>query len=267
MAVQGGYWEPHTSSVDFCEPNYYVTPYIVEFHNTWSSILITVLSVIGYTFGNPTSERRFSICYFIMGIVGIGSVGLHSTLHWIPQSSDELPMMWTSIAFLYVLCVMNEEKGSPRTRNAGVLFTSIAGMETLIYVYFRHIYAVFIVSFLLLSLGNTLWLSKLTFYDGDGTHRPIRAKLFTWAFVTFGILAAGVWIIDMHLCHILMPLYVGVGGMTLHVLWHLLSCFGIHLAIVLLTAIRIQVLQQEPELEFVYGFIPICKVTKKLYCA
>ena len=28
-----GYWEPHSSSVEFCEPNYILTPYVAEPHN------------------------------------------------------------------------------------------------------------------------------------------------------------------------------------------------------------------------------------------
>ena len=39
-------------------------------------------------FGNPTKEMRYTLGYFILFIIGVGSAGLHGTLHWVFQSSD-----------------------------------------------------------------------------------------------------------------------------------------------------------------------------------
>eukprot|EP01035_Chromulina_nebulosa_P032764 gene32764-43792_t len=94
-----GYWEPHSSSVEFCEPNYALTPYVAEPHNVshvicdvykaWSSIFIFVIAVNGLFYGNPLDEIRVSLMFIALALVGIGSTALHSTLHWFWQSSDE----------------------------------------------------------------------------------------------------------------------------------------------------------------------------------
>ena len=79
-----GAWEPHTSSVDFCEPNYLFNPYIAEversvvfysispqFHNAWSSLtFISLFAVVGYFCSNPTGELRFTLMYLIAFIIG-----------------------------------------------------------------------------------------------------------------------------------------------------------------------------------------------------
>ena len=89
-----GFWEPHSASIDFCESNYLHSNYIVEIHNTWSSILgISSFGAVGILFANPTNELRHFIAYFVLILIGVGSAGLHGTLNWIYQSSDELPMI------------------------------------------------------------------------------------------------------------------------------------------------------------------------------
>lgn len=62
---------------------------MVEFHNTWSSLAgISLFGVIGLWKGNPTKEIRYTLGYIVLLMIGVGSAGLHGTLHWIFQSSD-----------------------------------------------------------------------------------------------------------------------------------------------------------------------------------
>jgi dihydroceramidase len=86
------YWEPHTSSIDFCEENYLHSNYIVEIHNVWSSLLgISLFGIIGLIYHpNLNHEKRNLLAYWILVLIGIGSAGLHGSLHWIFQSSDEV---------------------------------------------------------------------------------------------------------------------------------------------------------------------------------
>lgn len=253
-----GYWEPHTSSVEFCEPNYLITPYIAEFHNSWSSALITVLAVIAFLYGNPTGELRFSMMFIILGSIGIGSVGLHTTLHWLPQSSDELPMLWASLSMLYALCVMREPQKSTKVVIYGCVFGIIALVETIIYSSFRQIYMVFIVSIILSSILVTSWMTRLTFFDKDVQHSKIRQILYLLAAPTFGF-GFGLWLIDMHLCDYLLPYYLHVGGFTLHVFWHIFSCLGTYLAFMHLISVRVQYLGAEPQIGFAMGFVPVIR--------
>ena len=100
------FWEPHTSSIDFCETNYLHSPYIVEPHNVVSSLWgLSAIGFIGIYFGNPTNELRFKIAYGILLLIGLGSAALHGTLHWIFQSSDELPMIYLVLSVVYSLFI------------------------------------------------------------------------------------------------------------------------------------------------------------------
>lgn len=112
----GGYWEPHTSSIDFCERNYGITKYVAEPQNVLSSLYgISLIGLIGLWYGIPntgaSSTRsastievlRYKLMYVILILIGIGSAALHGTLHWIFQSADELPMIYLTISAVYIL--------------------------------------------------------------------------------------------------------------------------------------------------------------------
>ena len=100
MSGNGGYWEPHTSSVDFCEPNYFVSQYIAEPHNVWSSFYMVLIGVVGILIGNPLHEWRAVFQYGGLSVVGLGSMALHATLNSVWQSSDEVPMLWQVIVWI-----------------------------------------------------------------------------------------------------------------------------------------------------------------------
>jgi dihydroceramidase len=259
-----GYWLPHTSSVNFCEPDYFVSDYIVEFHNTWSSILITVLAIIGYLYGNPTKELRFSVMYFFVAVVGIGSTLLHGTMHWFFQSSDEIPMLWGSLSNLYGLCVMNEDRGSSRSRTYAWIFFTIGMLQTIVYYTFQQFYASFIIVFVTSSACVTTWTAYLAFYEPNAAYRPIRVTLWLSALRYFVIYGAGVWLVDFHMCRTLTPYYQHTAGITLHVLWHAFSSIGAYYIILLLVVVRMQVLKMEPQLEYMAGFIPVCRAQSKV---
>ena len=172
-----GFWEPHTSSIDFCEPNYALSPYVAEPHNALSSLLgISLLGLVGIARGNPTGETRFYLLYLVLTLVGLGSFALHVTLHWAPQSSDELPMIY--LVALQIYCCLETYSpppptprgGSPgggrgpldrrvrrfpRSGGGGVrrpallpsLLTALCLAETALYFRFREAYAVFLSSF------------------------------------------------------------------------------------------------------------------------
>lgn len=257
-----GYWLPHTSSVDFCEPNYFVSDYIVEFHNTWSSMLITAMTVAACLYGNPTKELRFAVMYFFIGVVGIGSVLLHGTLHWFFQSSDEIPMLWQSLSTLYTLCVMNEKRNSSRSRTLALVFSTVGILQTIVYYRFQQIYASFIITFVLSSTCVTSWTAYLAFFEPNKDFRPLRVTLWLGALRNFVIYGAGVWLIDFHLCDYLTPLYVHTTGFTLHVLWHFFSCLGALYIVAFVVAVRMQVLKMEPRVEFIGGVVPVCTNAK-----
>jgi hypothetical protein len=71
------------------EKNYEHFYEVVEPHNFWSSIAgISLFGLIGLWKGNSTKEWRYFLGYFILFLIGVGSAGLHGTMHWVFQSSD-----------------------------------------------------------------------------------------------------------------------------------------------------------------------------------
>ena len=102
--MESGFWTPHSSSVDFCEPNYVLSNYIAEPFNSISSLFIFYLGCIGLRYSNPTHEARFSCMYIILMLIGLGSTALHCTLSWLPQSSDEVKCIIEALSYFNCNC-------------------------------------------------------------------------------------------------------------------------------------------------------------------
>lgn len=81
-ANQDPFWGQPSSGVDWCEANYVHSRYVAEFFNTMSSIPMLVVSLWGlFLCIKYQLEIRFYLCWFGIGVVGIGSVAFHGTLH------------------------------------------------------------------------------------------------------------------------------------------------------------------------------------------
>jgi len=109
-----GYWGPRTSNVDWCEPNYYYTPYVAEFFNTISSVPMIIYGLYGMikTWKSQLGSR-FPLGHFVVFLVGVGSTMFHMTLLYQHQMLDELPMIIGSLVFVFILFDLgNEEKNS-----------------------------------------------------------------------------------------------------------------------------------------------------------
>lgn len=99
-----GYWGKPTSNIDWCEKNYVNSIYIAEWYNSLSNIiplLVMVNSILlSYYY---KIDKIYKIVYFIISIVFIGSFIFHSTLTYIGQLCDEIPMLFGSIYIHYML--------------------------------------------------------------------------------------------------------------------------------------------------------------------
>src|SRR5262245_39770729 len=94
------------ASVDWCEPNYVVTPWVAEWWNTVSSVPIAGLGAFGlwrWSRSGPGREARFALGYALLAIVGLGSIAFHGTLLKAAQACDELPMIFCGLSYAYVL--------------------------------------------------------------------------------------------------------------------------------------------------------------------
>jgi dihydroceramidase len=116
MAEKNGYWANTTSSIDWCEINYEITYFIVEFWNTLSNLPMILLPLYGlYWSLRQNSNRKLRkyrvprsilLCFVALAIIGCGSFLFHMTLYYSMQLLDEVPMIFGSGVSLFTLIDM-----------------------------------------------------------------------------------------------------------------------------------------------------------------
>ena len=283
-ARDGGYWEPHSSSIDFCETNYLLSQYVVEPHNVLSSLWgLSLLGFIGMYWGNPTGELRFKIAYAVLIVIGFGSAALHGTLHWMFQSSDELPMIYLVIAALYC-CLENETppQGKPKYPWLPHILLLLSVMNTFVYFRFQQIYIVFLLTFVSLTLTAFFLHIKIALKQRRTLHAPSSAtgkrsidelkdvhrknarlalRFYAWHYLIYVGIASPVWFLDQLWCSRLLPFYDSLPsflrGCTLHIVWHATAGFGAHTIIQFLVACRMSVFGVPCRIRWIMGAIPV----------
>ena len=254
--INDGYWEPHSSSIDFCETNYLHTNLIVEIHNVWSSILgLSLFGIVGIIYGNPTNETRTFIYYFILFIIGIGSACLHGTLHWYYQSSDELPMLWLVLCGVYAVIEVDSPAGQPKYPNLALYLIGVSCLNTAIYYRFQHLFIVFFINFNMIVYAmvykhlQIAWRiykrvkeeerlkeeEATTKGNSNNNWRTrndkIALRFYIWHAIVYTLIASPLWVLDQFHCEYLLPIYNNklpgvLQGCTLHVLWHVFAGLG-----------------------------------------
>lgn len=236
-----GYWEPHSSSVDFCEANYLHGKIVAEPHNAWSSLVFVAFGVVGALHRPGCQERMFLLPHLVLISIGLGSAAFHSTLHWFWQSTDEVPMLWLNMSHLYILVVIHIESGilgANQNKNAlmqwtALVFWLITICYTFFYYSYRAFYAVFLVTFSITTTAIILWTAYMVFVRNDRKLDNLQLQLWKCAFTSFVAFGFVPWVIDMNLCGRLDTYYNSLPGFfkgwTLHILWHISSGYGAHL--------------------------------------
>ena len=253
FVTNSGFWEPHSSSVDFCEPNYMHSPYIAEFHNVWSSVFISVLAALGMYFSNPLQDTRTMIMFSTLFVVGLGSVVLHSTLRDFGQSADEVPMLWVNISLIFCLSTLHTKKSVLYT---GLLLFGVGVLQTVGYFTMRHVYDFFLFSFISTSCVVVSWTAAIVMSDRNSPDWELRWFLYSRSILSFVFIGFSLWVFEMNHCASLLPYYLQAQGATFHILWHLGSGLGAYLQILLMIAIRMQSLGSVAEVKWVGGILP-----------
>jgi dihydroceramidase len=282
----GGYWEPHSSSIDFCESNYLLSWKVVELHNVWSSVLgIAMLGVLGLyqsyrcnrkSYNNigssspgsspgssPVSERRVKVAFAILILTGLGSAGLHGTLHWIFQSSDELPMIYFMLALLYCDAKVDSavDDSAPETPKYPWLAPATiaaAVMNTVVYYRFQQLYWVFLVTFTICVTVHIVW----SLYLVRRSKSPVVRRIFVTMAISYLAIGSVAWVFDMIYCdsgvkEIADSLPGILKGMTPHVVWHLAAGLGGYCAVIQLVCCRCEALGLPISIHFFGGIVPV----------
>jgi len=99
---QPGYWDPVTSTLNWCEEDYYATYYSAEIINTLTNLMFIWLAYEGVkSCLKHGHDTVFTVAYIGYFLVGIGSFMFHTTLKYPWQLVDELNMIYTTCLMVY----------------------------------------------------------------------------------------------------------------------------------------------------------------------
>lgn len=182
-----GYWDAFgtPAAVDWCEPNYAVVPWIAEFWNTVSSVLIAAAGLFGlvrWWTCREHYEARFAVCFAGLAIVGVGSTLFHGTLLKLPQASDELPMVWLGLVCFY--CLMTRHADTPRAtrRRWAWSLAAYALVFTVAYFSVSNYFGLFLASYIAVAGYVCIGTWRIVFREATD---PRLRRLFWWSVGAF----------------------------------------------------------------------------------
>eukprot|EP00211_Chloroparvula_japonica_P007048 CAMPEP_0119143422 /NCGR_PEP_ID=MMETSP1310-20130426/34307_1 /TAXON_ID=464262 /ORGANISM="Genus nov. species nov., Strain RCC2339" /LENGTH=387 /DNA_ID=CAMNT_0007135051 /DNA_START=92 /DNA_END=1252 /DNA_ORIENTATION=+ len=218
-----GIWGEVTASINWCESDYAITPYIAEFWNTLSSLSFCLIGVFQYYLVSGAEwEFRFRLAAILLFVVGLGSVLFHATLWYSLQLSDELPMTWIVLVAFYSLM---EDGRRTKYRYLAPGLLAYAVISTLWQIYLTRTQPILHeLQFGLLMIINTY---KTYLYVRNA---PYVMKYMFWVYVLLGNSAFFLcWIPDQLFCEFWQLNF----NPQLHAWWHILMCIATHYAFIL----------------------------------
>ncbi|CZT24438.1 related to alkaline ceramidase [Ramularia collo-cygni] len=267
-ASPDGYWHPHTSTIDWCEENYWLTRYIAEVVNSFTNLIFVYLAIVGmHNCYKHQHDRIFLITFFGYAIVGFGSFAFHATLKYPMQLVDELSMIYTTCLMVWATF----EHKRPMLFKV-VLAISIAGLALFITLYYHYLqdptfhqnaYAILTAIVLIRSMvlqelhirpyfrgkaseSGSIDKSKLSPQEAqkeerrrDERDRSILRRMWTLVAMGLGIFLTGfaIWSLDNNHCNKIRGWRKELGlpwGVLLegHGIWHLFTGVGAYCYIV-----------------------------------
>ena len=249
-----GYWSTFgakPSTVDWCEQNYVWSPFVCEFHNTWSSFAMIFLGIFGIVAHWRILERRFLVAYLCIAIVGVGSAAFHATLLFATQASDEVPMLWSALTMTYIL-VENKKKNIYRWLPAAMLAYGFLVSCAFTLTEGKVQFYTFHVSFGSLEFFSLYKVWKLPRAD------EIGQRLFRLGFMFYAS-ALVCWLLDINFCVWLDEVLPskGIPNPQLHAFWHIFVSLGLVFITLHCARWRISVTTGAmPEICWIWGVIP-----------
>lgn len=274
---ESGFWGTPTSTIDWCEENYVISPYIAEWSNTLtnSGFILLALYLLSSAFRNKL-ETRFKLVCMGFGLVGIGSWLFHMTLQYRYQLLDELPMVYaTCIPAWSIFCeeidVATSKITSPTRRKQWAVGLTIfmgANLLTAIYLIFKDP-TIHQAGYAIINAIVILFAYRLTIRF---VHDPVaRRSLQTSMVLGISIFLTGyfVWQLDVHFCNFwiyirrsYLRLPLGV-LLELHGWWHLLTGLGVYFYIVYLEYLRIYIHGKRDQYRIIWRWSVLPEVVLK----
>lgn len=244
------FWGPVTSTIECCEKNYSHSPYVAEFYNTISNFPTILLALFGLINAlRQRFEKRFTVLHLSNMALAFGSILYHATLHSVQQQSDETPMVWEILLYMYILY-------SPdwHYRSTMPIFLFLYG------AFFAVVHAIvnfgigFKVHYLILCLLCIPRMNKYYIYTQDASAKRL-AKLYLAALVLGGLC----WIGDRFFCEEISHWPINLQG---HAMWHIFIALSSYFANTFLMFCRAEQLEWAPKVVYLMGVLPYVKVKK-----
>lgn len=249
--AQEGRWSPVTSTLNWCEEDYYATIYSAEIVNTLTNIWFMYLSAKGIrnciTEGHDTV---FLVSFIGYLLVGSGSFLFHATLKYPMQLVDELSMIYTTCLMCYVTFSFGRT-GGQRT----ILAFSLVALSIFITLYYHFLqdpvfhqttYAILtaVVFFRAVYVMETLLRPGSRAHPSNGrsktikeqkSQRDLRILKEMWVMIAWGlsIFLGGFffWYLDIAHCSTLRRWRREIGMpwgflLELHGWWHIMTGLG-----------------------------------------
>ena len=263
------HWGEVTSSVNFCEGDYELSPFVAEPANTISSMFMVILGVIGYfSINNRRNDpskwavSAFGCCYGGLAVVGVGSMLLHATLRAGGQACDEVPMVLLNDAMIFILIELGTSGALPSHKWLPTATVILAVLKVGVYFLFQHLYEAFLavyvtgVAVLIIWTGNIALTTRLDFF-AETTRRNVVLPLWRAAMICYLGMGFFAWVTDFLFCEQI-KLYLGtLGTMLLHPVWHFGAGTATWLTFQMLAAARGELLPGlVPRIEWFASVLP-----------
>ncbi|KAJ3301177.1 Alkaline ceramidase 3 [Kappamyces sp. JEL0829] len=258
------FWGPTSSTVDWCETNYEISPYVAEYFNSLSSFTLVLIGLLGMIL-HPWAERRFHMAFLAIIVVGLGSVAFHGTLQKASQALDEVPMLYTAFAFVYItLCQRFPMKQSKRHLLAMALI-SHAVITTYLVTAFEG-YSQFVLFHV--SFGTAEFFSiyqMVRIYRSHKGQRKLDSNRLFESGLAIYMFAFVFWLSDMVGCEYINPSYptsVLPINPQFHAWWHFTVSAGLYTLAIYTLNHRMQTSfsNRQPKIAYFLNLIPFIQI-------
>ncbi|KAL8162913.1 hypothetical protein V2J09_014402, partial [Rumex salicifolius] len=221
-----------------------------EFFNTISNAPVVILAFIGLVNAlRQRFEKRFSILHLSNIALAIGGIIYHATLQRVLQSSDETPMVWEMLLYIYILYSPDWQYKSTMPTFLFLYGAAFAVVHALL-----HLGVVFKLHYVLLCLLCIPRMYKYYIYTKD-----VKAKRLAKLYLITLVLGSICWISDRALCKKFSGWHFNPQG---HALWHVIMGFNFYFANTFLMFSRADQLGWNPQVLHLMDILPYVKIQK-----
>jgi len=237
-----GYWGERTSAVDWCESNYTWSYYIAEFFNTITSLPAAFLAFHGvYLAFKYGYEKRMVVVNLLVALVGLGSAAFHGTLLYSGQIMDELPMVYASLSFLYVVLEMDAHNKAVYKYLAPLIF-GYSILFTGVYLYLPSFFIFFLIGYIF-GILMLIYHCSIIYRNPSTLHHQKVLIVLGISFYIGGWLFF--WIPEVAFCDTLQ-------AFNFHAWWHVTSTLGAFVMVIFIVFQREIQRGRNPQLNYNY---------------